>query len=219
MAGCGRKLGDFDCCTVVTGDFRELGDGLPGGSIDLIYGDPPYSEEYVGLYEDIAAMGSEVLKPDGLCMLMVANVWQDRIMELMGRHLKYVWMMALWLEGPDRLVYTRGRNVQDTWRAVLVYGKDESRSLGWVKDSGPLVGMRGDGGDWLFDPIAVEHWMERLTDPGAVVLDPVCGYGTFPVVAKRAGRHCLGFEIDPSRAEVAERALESARRSDLRFNV
>lgn len=42
--GCGRKLGPFDCCTVVCGDCLELMKQLPDGSVDAVITDPPYSE-------------------------------------------------------------------------------------------------------------------------------------------------------------------------------
>jgi DNA modification methylase len=45
---CGRKIGPFDCCSVVQGDCLELIQRLPAGSIadtriiDLLFADPPY---------------------------------------------------------------------------------------------------------------------------------------------------------------------------------
>lgn len=40
--GCGAKIGKFNCCSIVYGDFLELEKYLPKSSIDLIVTDPPY---------------------------------------------------------------------------------------------------------------------------------------------------------------------------------
>ena len=39
---CGRKIGDFRCCSVVQGDCLELMKGLPADSVDLLLADPMY---------------------------------------------------------------------------------------------------------------------------------------------------------------------------------
>ena len=42
MTGCGRKLGPYDCCTVVCGDCLKLMAELPDGCVDGVITDPPY---------------------------------------------------------------------------------------------------------------------------------------------------------------------------------
>ena len=42
LKGCGRKLGPYDCCTVVCGDCLELMKALPNGCVDAVITDPPY---------------------------------------------------------------------------------------------------------------------------------------------------------------------------------
>ena len=47
-------------------DFRNIGpDIIPDNSIDLIFTDPPYNEESVPLYGDLAKLAQRVLKPGG----------------------------------------------------------------------------------------------------------------------------------------------------------
>ena len=43
MTGCGRKIGPYECCTVVCGDCLELMKGLPGKCVNLTLTDPPYN--------------------------------------------------------------------------------------------------------------------------------------------------------------------------------
>ena len=46
--GCGRKIGPFNCCTVVCIDCLELMKALPADSVDAIVTDPPYGLEFMG---------------------------------------------------------------------------------------------------------------------------------------------------------------------------
>jgi hypothetical protein len=39
---CERKIGPFDCCSVVQGDCLELMKQLPDGCVDAVITDPPY---------------------------------------------------------------------------------------------------------------------------------------------------------------------------------
>ena len=43
MKGCGRKLGPYDCCSVVCGDCLELMKALPDGCVDAVITSPPYN--------------------------------------------------------------------------------------------------------------------------------------------------------------------------------
>jgi len=42
LKGCGRKLGPYDCCTVVCADCLEGMKALPDGCVDAVITDPPY---------------------------------------------------------------------------------------------------------------------------------------------------------------------------------
>ncbi|KKL23965.1 hypothetical protein LCGC14_2420110, partial [marine sediment metagenome] len=50
--------------SLLTGDFREVL-ALPKNSVDFIFTDPPYDEESIPLYGDLAKLGARVLKPGG----------------------------------------------------------------------------------------------------------------------------------------------------------
>src|ERR1035437_4836036 len=46
IAGCGRMLGPYKCCSVVCGDCLELMRALPDGCVDAVITDPPYGIGY-----------------------------------------------------------------------------------------------------------------------------------------------------------------------------
>lgn len=47
-------------------------------------------------------------------------------------------------------------------------------------------------------------FIDRLTKPGDLILDPFCGGGTVPETCIKLGRRWIAFEIDPT---VAERTM------------
>ena len=58
-----------------------------------------------------------------------------------------------------------------------------------------------------FPPKLPSHFIERLTAPGEVVLDPMFGSGTTILEAVRLGRVAIGCDIDPLARLVAEAKL------------
>lgn len=55
----------------------------------------------------------------------------------------------------------------------------------------------------------VERILDLATDPGDWILDPFCGSGTTPAVARKRGRNCLSIEVDPEIADRARTRLEA----------
>ncbi|MDT0264118.1 TRM11 family SAM-dependent methyltransferase [Jatrophihabitans lederbergiae] len=60
-------------------------------------------------------------------------------------------------------------------------------------------------------PAIAAHAIAAYTEPGDVVLDPMCGIGTTLVEAIRAGRDAVGVEYEPPWAQLARRNLHHAR--------
>jgi site-specific DNA-methyltransferase (adenine-specific) len=75
---------------------------------------------------------------------------------------------------------------------------------------------------WTFPPVSARHvghpapfpeelprrLIELYSFFGDIVLDPFCGAGTTCLAAKRAGRHFVGYEIDPSYLRLAKARLK-----------
>lgn len=55
-----------------------------------------------------------------------------------------------------------------------------------------------------------EHLIRLFSKPGQLVLDPFLGSGTTAVAARRAGRSCVGIEIDGAYVRAAEERLTKA---------
>ena len=92
---------------------------------------------------------------------------------------------------PDRYRDQR-KNPTDVWRISMVSGNFEERT------SHPAQ----------YPEELIERILLAGTDPGGVVLDPFMGSGTTAAVAKRLGRHYLGYETERAYCDIAARRLE-----------
>jgi hypothetical protein len=60
-------------------------------------------------------------------------------------------------------------------------------------------------------PAIARHVIETYTDPGDLVLDPMCGIGTTVIEAMHAGRNAVGIEYEKQWATLAQRGINHAR--------
>lgn len=56
----------------------------------------------------------------------------------------------------------------------------------------------------------MQHFIQLLSNPGDIVLDPFMGSGTVGVVAKRINRSFIGIELDATYYLVAQKRIEGA---------
>ena len=224
--GCGQKIGPYDCCTIITGDAKELAPAIPDESVDLIFTDPPFklSQAYtanadadnliaVSSIWPVAAQMSRIIKPGGYCMLF----YDTRILPLALEVMRW----AGWKYLRGLTFYRRWGNANKLygWMStsdfLLLFRKPSDEpyqfySKDWRHDtylkSGPEPEAMGHLAQKPID--CVSHIVGHLADSGALIVDPYVGTGTTAVAAKMLRRHYLAFEIDP---DVAERARERVR--------
>ena len=71
------------------GDAKELGKEIQDQSVDLIFTDPPYSKEYLYLYEWLAEFAARVLKPDGFLLTYSGIYWKNLVIKSLDKELEY----------------------------------------------------------------------------------------------------------------------------------
>ena len=59
-------------------------------------------------------------------------------------------------------------------------------------------------------PAIARRVIATYSDPGDLVVDPMCGIGTTPVEAIHLGRHAIGVELEPRWAKLARANVERA---------
>src|ERR1035437_7626998 len=76
-------------CRIYTGDLSLLRRLIPDNSADLFLTDPPYQEDAIPLYGRLAELAERKLKPGCLCAVMCGQMFLDRVILEMTKHLEY----------------------------------------------------------------------------------------------------------------------------------
>ena len=183
---------------ILTGDVSRLFDHLDDDSADLFLTDPPYDR--IDLYEKLAELAAAKLKPGCLCLAYCGQYHLPAVLEAMGRHLQYHWTFAIRFGGPHRPNYPR--HIQNTWQPVVAFSRGKATSE-WIVDMLESGGREKDAHEWQKTLSDTEYLIEKLTDQGALVVDPFCGSGTVPTACRKLGRRWLACELNSQTARVA----------------
>lgn len=189
------------------GDFREALDDLKPGSVDAIVTDPPYPQQYWHLYEDLGALARRVLKPNGVLAVMTGTRLEmlDNVDLLISRSMRprcrciYLTPGQRWRDQNERVAVG--------YKPILIYAHPDATDLPWINDD-VFTSTGTHEQDQRF-----HHWgqseggfaqiIERLTMPGALVVDPFLGGGTTAVVCRDLGRRFVGCDIDAAHVATA----------------
>ena len=213
MTDCGRKIGPYDCCTVVCGDCLELMKALPDGCVDAVITDPPYNcGKSYGIHNDSMAEQEYEIWMESVareCLRLSENqAW-------VAPRYKLEKFMR-WIPSSHLIVIRRGASGpfrggwSDQFEIALACGFPAR----CMPDLWSDIRLKGEG--YFFREETFGHpgytpqrIMERFIDLfcAETALDPFMGTGTTAVAAKKLGRHFLGFEIEPRYVAIAEERL------------
>lgn len=204
--GCGQFIGPYPCCTVVTGDARELALVIPNESIDLVFTDPPWDDSALPLYDLVAKQATRILKVGSFVVAYTGNDWLPQIMECFEQAglLWFRMLAGVQLNSDDR--YFR-KKLFVKWRPIVVYSKSDAVPLAWIPDAAYTIRDKSyhEWGQGLEPAI---RYIDRMMPLDGRMVDFFVGGGTFLAVCKMLGRHYLGFEIDSDMAERARKRVE-----------
>jgi hypothetical protein len=183
------------------GDFRILGSELLDESIDLIFTDPPYHEEHLTLWSDLASLANRVLKPGGMLLAYSGQIFLPQVLQSLSEHLTYCWLLGVAHSGGHIQIWKH--SIWNDWKPIVMFSKGKPVEHDWLMDL-----YRGDKGDkeaheWSQGEGEAAYFIEKLTHPGGIVVDPMCGSGTILRAAHKLKRTSFGMEIDNDRYTVA----------------
>jgi len=195
-----------DCSyRLIAADIADAVQHVEAESIDWIITDPPYPKEYLAVYDHLAKLADHALKPGGSMVVMTGQSYLPQIIASLTASLRYHWMLAYLTPG-GQAAQLWSRRVNTFWKPLLWFTKGDYEG-DWIGDV-----CRSDANDKRF-----HHWgqsesgmadvIERLTDPGDLILDPFLGAGTTGVVAVRMGRRFVGLDVDADCVATAEDRL------------
>lgn len=177
-------------------EVAGLAESLGPESVDVIITDPPYPEEYLPLFGELARVASIVLKPGGSLLAMSGHSYLPAILGLMGavEGVKYHWMLAYDMVAGQHGIQWH-RQVLTGWKPVLWYVKgDYSGPRVW--DVVTSEASDKEHHDWGQSESGMADLVERFSRIGDTILDPFCGAGTTGVVAVKLDRLFIGADND-----------------------
>lgn len=194
---------------VVCGDCRVLLLTLPDQCATFAFADPPY---WVG-YDYGERTDSDMAYIDPVALVtelqrIARVVCVTPGISNLHDYPKPVWIAA-WLKRNTMKRVALGFN---HWEPILVYGSIAIKTSDQGPDvfDAPLVVDNSLNNFACPKPIKLlQRLLERFTQPGDTVVDPVAGSGTTGAVAKQLGRDFVCFEIDPITAERAQQRIDN----------
>lgn len=199
-------------CDLRLGDFREKAKDIPDNSVDLIFTDPPYGNDSIPLYEDLAILASRVLKPGGSLVTYVGQYTIPEILnKILSKGLKYRWPIIVEHTGHSTAYH--GNKIFVRCKPLFWFTKGEKISelapccsyvgnylYDLIKSSPPDKILH----EWQQSPVEAEYIISKLApEKIGVVLDPFTGSGTTGIASKKLGRSFIGMEIEKSRFDIA----------------
>lgn len=195
-----------DMCRLFTADIRDGLKEIEDESVDFLITDPPYPREYIPLYGDLSLLASRVLKQGGSLIVMIGQSYMPEVINELGRYMSYYWVMPYMTPGGGApLLYQK--RVNTFWKPVLWYVKGEYKGdyVGDVLKSPESDKRFHEWGQSLGGMIDI---VERLTNPGDVILDPFLGGGTTGAAAVSMGRKFIGTDIETENIEISRERIQ-----------
>lgn len=192
------------------GDAFELAERIPADSVDLLLTDPPYGAEWLDSWPRLGQLGRRVLKPGGWLTAYIGHMHMPAELEgLTAAGLEWGWMAAITFHGSHPAI--RARSARTMFRPIAILRQPGGGEAPWFSDllttdPAPQKGLH----PWQQSLGPARALIRRFSLPGALVLDPFAGAGTFPLAAAMEGRRALGIERDAAHAEVARQRLAGA---------
>ena len=192
------------------GDAFELAARVPDGSVDLVMTDPPYSYDWLAFWPRLGELAARVLRPGGFHIAYTGHMYLPAAVEgLTAGGLEWWWAAALTFHGHHPAI--RARRVRTRWRPVAILRQPGGREAPWFSDlfSTDPVPQKGLH-PWQQSLGPARALVRCFSLPGALVLDPFAGAGTFPVAAILEGRRAVAMERDPEHAAPARARVAQA---------
>lgn len=191
-----------------TADIRNGLKDIEDESVDAIITDPPYPREYIPLYGDLSLLASRVLKPGGSLIVMIGQSYMPEVINQLGQHMSYYWVMPYLTPGGGApLLYQK--RVNTFWKPVLWYVKGEYKG-DYIGDILKSPGSDKRFHEWGQSLGGMLEIVEKLTNPGDVILDPFLGGGTTGAAAVSMGRKFIGSDIEQKNVDISRERIKEA---------
>jgi ParB-like chromosome segregation protein Spo0J len=164
------------------------------GSIDLILTDIPYGKDFVPHLSDLGAFAKRFLKDGGLFMTHCGQFHLPEVLNLLGKHLTYRWMMASCWTVEATIVHHL--QVASQWKPILIFSKGDWEKRKRWPDVSLVQDKEKSWHSWQQSLVESETLVQRFSNKGDLICDPCGGAFTNAVAALRHGRRFVGCDVD-----------------------
>lgn len=165
-------------------------------SVDHIVTDPPYPEEYLPVYSQLARFAAHALKDGGSALVMVGQSYLPELIARLGDGLNYNWAVAYLTPGAEA-VDLWDRRVASYWKPVLWFVKGTYRG-DWRHDVVTSEKRDKEHHEWGQSESGMEDLIGKFTAPMDMICDPFLGGGATAAAAVKLKRRFIGADIDES---------------------
>jgi hypothetical protein len=159
---------------------------------DWIITDPPYPEEFIHLFGELASHSRKIPMA-----VMSGQYHLGRVLNTMTEHRSPRWVMCYLTPGDRHHIFPA--QLQTGWKPVILFGGSE-----WITDD--VVTSKSEDKrfhDWGQSVSGTAGLVERLTNPGQLVCDPFVGGGSTAVACALSGRRFIGCDISEEAVNVS----------------
>jgi 16S rRNA G966 N2-methylase RsmD len=183
-------------CRIEHDDFRNF---LPKlHDVDLIIVDPPYSKQFLPLFEPLSYLASKALSSQGTLAVMCGQSYLPACYATLSKHLEYRWTLCYLLaQGSAPMVWQRKAN--PFWKPIVVFQRKGSKPKSWIRKDIILAGkLEKTLHPWQQDVDGTRQIIEMLSAPGDLVVDCFLGSGSSAMasMAAEGGRRFVGCDVD-----------------------
>lgn len=173
--------------------FQEL--NIPEGTVDLVITDPPYPKEFLPVWDDLGAFAAKVLRPGGMLVTYSGIMYLDQVLAALARNLTYNWQIVLSHRTGRQAIH--GRHIYSHYKPILLFQKGPTSPHPWLDDVLDGTGKEKQLHEWQQSVDEAIHLIERLTDPGNLIVEPFGGsFTTAEAVLRVGGRRFIGCDLD-----------------------
>jgi hypothetical protein len=189
-----------------TGHMNRLFRILDDDSVDLFITDPPWEKKALPVYSELGKLAQQKLKPGGFCLVLCGQLYLDNVISRLAESLDWYWLCAVKLDSNANGGRIWPRKMTNRFKPILMFTKRPAPTHSehqWIAD---LVHRPTNDkshhkhGQSVGDS---QYYIERLTLPGELVVDPFVGGGTVPEICAKTGRRFVGTELNPGIAAAA----------------
>ena len=204
-----ETLNDNPKIEIWLGDCLEIMKIIPDKSIDLVLTDPPYSKEYLYLYENIANESKRILKEGKFLFIYSADYYFDKCFNDCLKYLDYFFLFHIKLtSGCCGRAFPK--KIQISCKTIMAFSKGKPKDNKWAfnfidspreKNEHPL--------NWQQSYKDANYIIDYYSNQSDTILDPFMGSGTTGVACKEFGRNFIGIEIEPKYFEIAKKRIDN----------